>query len=745
MLLLALSLTLLSVGYSDTSSASLISNDINDSIQSESGDKAYPLNLLMNNNEFDNLIYLDSDLNFVSDSDSLTLTHSIEALNSLDFKLFLNFSCKESDMSFCALYQSFDLSFDFYSASVQLYYKKMQHEKTSENTNALLMLENNLLISESKSNNFDSYYSYAINTDLGLGLTDNSYITSSLRYSNNDDFLLDDLFYNLNLDSHAYTIGYSSNTNYFKAYNGESMYQFSLANKSNASNFSLPITTIYETSSDVGIIEIYDRNGDLKSASQLIRGINEIVLDPSIVESDIATVKLIVDGEVVSENSYFIGESSDFLDSFNYKFVTGKVINQYGDDSVFIASELSLSQSNLNFKIIPQHDYYSIEAAHFALNALNIRGNYTIYDDVWTYDFGLSSYKKLKNNNLGISVYNSKKQDSKSRINTNIYLKHYFNRTTLASISHQSRFEDSHSISNQIISGINGSNAFFKTNFDWSLTLSHDFFDNSSFIGASVSLDFDKIFYGKSIRPKASFNYMNGNKNTLIATDIANEDNSFVISPEVNISDDYNAIGVNVYNVNNVYEFNGFYSQSSRLRNQSYTLRSSSYVTKEGVFNSSQSEPSLVFFADEQISNNASINNSYHNDDKVHYINPTGKTNISPMLTANQNLEEQSVILGKYRSTKYEINKDNDTGVNVLGRIINNNIPGDRYQLINHLSSSVSNGSGYFELLVSKLEPQIIITDNEGEHCTTLNVTDFVADVNNISQPLYLGRIECAY
>ncbi len=684
-----------------------------------------PIKVLINNEVYENLVYLDSGMNFrlSSSKDAQSISAILDYINSNDFQLSFRFDCSEYDsIDVCKNYTKLSFAFDFSTATLSIIMKARGKEV---NTSSLTRINNDITY-----NQYNNNYSGNYNGDIRHGLSDNVYLGVDLRYSWTSESVNSAELTNLYISQiyndidlkYSYQRGY--NNRYYVDKSSDNNY-LTLEVSKDDSKFSQSDdrTEVIEYSNESGSINVLSSDGVIKVTQPLIRGYNSIVLDSRVVGTNTAIVQLVVDGEIIKETNYAIGSSNEG----NRKLLSFSLSENL--DELLLFGNFSYNELDYQFSYSTLGNYFLNRLQYHFLD-FNTSYQYIYSDDQKNRsEYSLDYKKRFGISSIGASYFYSEGEvtDNKS---INLYYNTKIAKEYNFTMSYQKNFNTSEYRNLNI--SLSGALPGYKT-WNWTLTADNNFVTNDRNVFLSLA------YYGKSsslINPTMRYAYGNNRGNELELRNKMefNENESLDLGVSYEEQSQRIKSDASLYVSNDWFNSNIF-ANRGQGSGYGFSLSNSFYAGKGQVWSDSQQYDNYALL-DEYSVNNTQINYASPLNDKVgfdQYI--TVSTDEQKM----KELENQSGKVSRFRMISISAPKELKNNYIVYGRVIDQRSKGfGGVDVINHSSSVISDENGYFAMVVSRNNPTIKLMKDK--RCGEYNIQDYVDKNQSV---VILGRLQC--
>lgn len=727
-------------------------------------DGAYvPVVLIANNEKKDNVVYLSysgKNQQFVFTAESRLYKEIADALSQIPLGLELTFSCKNEELKWCDKYHYFELKYDFYRSELSVFYSRKEETSYLPETSPLIVFSNDISYSFSKSHGDVNsttvgFWSSAI--DLGMSNdvslhTDNRYDLGEQKFGVDNTSIRKffdwgdmSLFYNQHA-SHRY--GFSA-----EKFVGIKLGPNNTRNNKNPAAKDANISNLIITASGDGIFNIYDRFRELKQTTRAVRGLNNILLNGNDFDQGIVTIDVIQNGNRVETIDRVIDAKIDYRDSFLDSISLG---------GVHVTSENNVDEVRLFTSI-----NYFFEHANF--NTGGIEGYAYFVDSNYDlpYGVGLSSnieyqYQEHKFSTETRIHYDGtldgwryspstmyKTEDGAKYTALNFSLLKPFNEYLL-SMNYNWQIKDDvkndiNIVTERLDSNITSVFHSSLAKISWSVYGVTNLINDHGF---GLSMTITPTDDNKYIKPTLSASYSKSEYQIRAVNEVYVND-SLTLLPEVSAGQK----GVDGYGVGAKINNDYLYSDLGAYRTPdadsfNANMHSNLYLSSFSMMADAALYDSAIFFENENSTSDSNVevnvngvNKKVHNRTMI--LSESGfldnyKTQVYPLSEQVDITEsDNDFYMPRFRVKKISF-KTQDEKLLVYGRVINGNMPAKDVTIRNGKNITQSDSNGYFQLLVNKSEPNIVIF-NKDKKCNDLSLKENI----NLSTEVFIGRLKC--
>lgn len=689
---------------------------------------------------------------FIFTHDEELYIHVANALSNYFSGIELSFSCEQEKLYWCERYDTFDMHYDLFRSEVTVYYSKKSKTEISLETDPLLIVSNNVSYSYSKSRNSDSSSEFGFwSSDFDFGVSNNSSMHAGVRHDFSENkMMLDNARIANQFHWGSGVLYYNKKENYFSNFSANDFIGFKIisSKENGATDRSNYNSSVIVTAPGDGIFNIFNKYRELKQTTRSIRGLNKIELNGNDFDKGIVIIDIVQNGEVVETIERIIDVESKNIGLQSLAFgITNLEEKKYFFSSV----DLQFDNINLSAGGIESHAYY-LDASYTPLPGLRLSSNvehqlesnltdietrisYSNSFYRWRYSPALM-YRFGEHNDsasLNLSLSNSF-NGYLFNLNYNLKKRWGMNKYSESDIS-------------RIDVSLSSTTYTKVAKVFWSTYATTDLVDDH---GIGLNLTFtpstDNSYLGT---PTLNASYSRG-KYQVRGTNELIFDESLTFSPEITMGQgkvDGYGVGVNFDNEFLNSDIGMYRMQDSDSLN--INLYSNVYVSPYTVMALSEKKESQLVF----------LNNGEHDEEVELNVNGVAKKvknghvimsdgaffnerservySMSEQVTISNEFNE--FFMPKYRSKS--ILFDNSYEKIVLhGRVVRNGIPIGGASIVNHIGETISDVNGYFQLPISKLEPEISIYHNDVK-CAFISLLDGLGVI--LSSEVFIGRLEC--
>lgn len=704
-----------------------------------------PIVLNINNRTIDNVVFLNSNFEFESDGGGMqSLNDVLTILNSITFSEDMYFSCDGSDMLACEKYKEFKVSYNFYSSEITLFYKLDDSSQESDTDMSMIKVSNFVSGSRTKGAGGTVYDTLYVNSTLGIGLTHDSYLESTLNYDG-DSIDVSEFSYNKELDSHtlSYIHSQTGGTN-FNKYTFDKYDGFKISSTSNKlESVGGDSLTIYEVSNEIGLINVIDRDDKVVYTIPLNRGLNEFILSRRQVGSDVAKVDIVVNGNVVKTDEYYLG-GNDFSEGYIYSFGAGVMSGKSGIKSLYLTHESQFMGLDYNMSFVDENNYLFNSLSYYVNKHLNFSvKHYSDEDDLDRKEFGVSARINYRAYNFSGSFYqtmeNVNGEDRSNYTFNSSVQKNIFDKYN-ALLTYQTSYSDDKILSSRIGVNVNSYQRHKSFSLTWSLNTTYDFEHKDKYLGVNVSISINDGY--KQLNPRIQVSKHNEQNRVRLSNQFNLHDDHLAFTPDLDIGDNDIDFGLNIRANYDDFRSDVFYNNYTDGSSVGFNMANSLYFIDKQVYSSSSdSDAAILMKHDGLYTDEVQLNNRGFGNKNIALVNSGSDIDVSSNRNELSIVEQKMIRIGKYRYAEIAITHKTDAGYFVYGRMVdehNNSQSG--ISVANHIANTVSDADGYFSLNVSKEYPDLTFS-HDGKVCLQLTVTDVD---NQSDQFLYIGRNLCS-